>query len=197
MKRYLITLTLCCLPMGAVELDTAAVGRDLNGWNDQELAWFGTDGLSFRASTPEIRSLENGAVEILMKVEEVAKRVSVYSARVRLVVSADGLVRTVQVDGSVDGVVFTTGEVRRPEVAVVATEEEGQPVEVSPKDAEAEMQVELASLLDSAIEQARTGKSPARKDVAARFFGSKAGESASLSKGTGVVVGSLFRRVGH
>ena len=194
MKRYLMTLALGCLPLAAVELDTAAVGRDLNGWNDQKLAWFGTDGLSFRASTPEVRPLENGAVEILMKVEEVAKRVSVYAAEVRLVVSSDGLVRAAQISGKVDGVDFTSGEVTRPEVAVAA---EGEAVDVTPVNAEAEMQAELAQAQDSAIEQARKGKVQARRDVAARFFGSKAGESASLTKATGIVVKSLFRRVGR
>jgi hypothetical protein len=197
MKRYLMTLALGCLPLAAVELDTAAVGRDLNGWNDQKVAWFGTDGLSFRANTPEVRPLENGAVEILMKVEEVAKRVSVYTAEVRLVVSSDGLVRAAQISGKVDGVDFTSGEVTRPEVAVTSAPAEGEAVDVTPVNAEAEMQSELAQVLDSAIEQARKGKMQARRDVAARFFGSKAGESASLSKATGIVVKSLFRRVGR
>ncbi len=191
-----MTCLLGALPLAAVELDTAAVGRDLNGWNDQKLAWFGTDGLTFRAGTPEIRPLENGVVEVLMKVEELVRGVTVYTADLRLVVSADGLVRAVGVSGKVDGVDFKTAELSRPEVAVVAAQGDDKPADVTPVNAEAEMQAELSQALDSAIEGARTGKTQARRDVVSRFFGAKAGESASLSKATGIVVKSLFRRVG-
>ena len=197
MKNILIYSLISCLPLAAVELNTPAVGSDLNGWNEDGVAWFGTDGLSFRATPPVLRSLGEGTVEITMRLEEVAKRVSVYTAEVRLVVSSDGLVRAAQISGKVDGVDFTSGEVTRPEVAVTSAPAEGEAVDVTPVNAEAEMQSELAQVLDSAIEQARKGKMQARRDVAARFFGSKAGESASLSKATGIVVKSLFRRVGR
>ncbi|MGB6223643.1 hypothetical protein [Haloferula sp.] len=195
MKRYLMILVVSCLPLKAVELDTVAIGRDLNGWQAGDVAWFGTDGLSFRAYKPGMRSLENGTVEIVMKVEQVQKRVAVYSADVRMVVSDDGLVRIVEIDGKVDGVEFFGGEVLRPEPATVGSEEEGQAVDVTPVNAEQEMKQESAQLLDSAIEKARSGNKVVLRDFSSRYFTTKAGETAALAKATGLVVNSLFRRV--
>lgn len=197
MKNILICSLLSCLPLPAVELDVSAVGRDLNGWNENEVAWFGTDGLSFRATPPELRSLGEGTVEITMRLEEVAKRVSVYKAELRMVVTGDGLVRAASVVGEVDGAPFSSGEVTRPEPATVASEgEEGEVVDVTPINAEVEMQEELSQLLDSVIEKARSDKSAVRRDVASRLFGSDAGASTSLSKATGLAFRTLFRRVG-
>ena len=197
MKNILICSLISCLPLAAVELNTPAVGSDLNGWNENGVAWFGTDGLSFRATPPVLRSLGEGTVEITMRLEEVAKRVSVYKAELRMVVTGDGLVRAASVVGEVDGAPFSSGEVTRPEPATVSSEgEEGEAVDVTPVNAEAEMQSELSQLLDSAIEKARSDKNAVRRDVASRFFGSDAGASASLAKATGLVFRSLFRRVG-
>lgn len=193
-------LAMGCLSLEAVELDTPAVGRDLNGWQEGDVAWFGTDGLTFRASMPTTRSLENGAVEIVMKVEEIAKKTSVYTANVRVVASQDGLVLAASVEGRVDGADFKSGEVTLPEAAVVAEAEEaaeGEAVEVTPGDAEREMTIELSQSLDSAIERVRTGGKQVKRDVASRFFGAKAGDSASLTKATELVVKSLFSRVGR
>jgi hypothetical protein len=195
MKQYLMTLLLSSLPLAATQLDREAVGRDLNGWNEDRIVWFGTDGLSFRGFDPEIRSLESGTIEIVMKIEEVQKRTVAYTANVRLIVSQDGLVRMATVEGNVDGVAFTSGEVTRPAPTTAAAPEEGA-VDVTPVNAEAEMRQQLSEALDSALARARSEKSQARQDVAARFFSSKAGESASLTKATEIVVKSLFRRVG-
>jgi hypothetical protein len=196
MKKILILSMMSCLPLAAVELDTAAVGHDLNGWNENKVAWFGTDGLRFCATQPVVHSLEEGTVEITMRLEQVAKRVSVYKAELRMVVTRDGLVRAASVVGEVDGAPFSSGEVTRPESAVVANGEEGEAMDLTPVNAEKEMQQELSQLLDSAIEKARSDGASVRRDMAARFFGSDAGESASLSKATDLVFRSLFRRVG-
>ncbi|MFC7339325.1 hypothetical protein ACFQY0_19185 [Haloferula chungangensis] len=188
MKHYFTILMLGALPLAAAELDMSGVGRDLNGWNEDQLAWYGIDGLSFRASTPVLRSLEGGTLEITMKLEQVVKRVSVYTAEIRVVVTSDGLVRAAEISGEVDGAPFDTGEVTRPEMAVAAPD-------AVPVSAEAEMREQLSQSLDSAIVRARTSGKQARKDVTARFFGADAGESGTLTKATDVAVKSLFRRV--
>lgn len=196
MKRLLMISALACLPLAAVELDTAGVGRDLNGWQEGEVARYGIDGLDFRASKPVIRLLENGVVEISMKLEEMQRNAPVYVANLRVVASPDGLVLAAAVTGDVDGARFDSGEVTRPEPATVAEPAEGEEVDVTPVDAEQQMADELGQALDSAIARAReSGKQP-RRDLASRLFSSKAGETPSLVKATAVAMRSLFRRVG-
>ncbi|MEM1085748.1 MAG: hypothetical protein AAGI48_16690 [Verrucomicrobiota bacterium] len=200
MKRILLITALACLPLGAMELDTEGVGRDLNGWQAEGVAWYGTDGLSFRASKPVLRQLEGGAVEITMKVEEVKRRTSVYLANVRVVASPDGLVLAASVSGEVDGASFESGEVTRPEPATVAEPTEGEEasgeVDVTPVNAEKQMRDDLDQMLDSAIARALEAGEQPRRDLASRVFSVRAGETSSLVMGTSVAVRSLFRRVG-
>ena len=151
--RTLLLVAGLATSLQAANLDTPAVGDDLNGWQKGGVAWYGTDELSFRASRPVATPTADGGLEIRMRVEEIRSRVPVYVADIRLLASGNGVIYSASVSGEVAGVKFKTAEVSRPEPVTSSGDEEAIEAPLSPDE---QMRQDLASLLGSAIARLTT-----------------------------------------
>ncbi len=202
MKRLLLLLFLVVAARGA-ELDVAAMGSDLNGWKGG-VARYSLSGAGFEVTRPVTRTDGNGNLIVTTVIRERKRGAPVFEATLRALVSPDGLVRTLGMEGSVEGHPFETGEITRPEPvtpAPVAGETDTEPVgstfvDVTPIDPDEAMIESLAQGLRSAIERARSSEKVVRRDLSGWIFSSEASSSEVIAEGVDVVVRSVFRRSG-
>ncbi|BCX47134.1 hypothetical protein HAHE_10420 [Haloferula helveola] len=202
MKRTLSILLLALPLADAVEVDVDAVGRDLNGWQGS-VARYSTAGAAFEVGQPIMSWDESNNLIVEAEIREIRRSSPVYDAKVRLLVSPDGLVRRASVKGTVDGKVFDSGEVTRPEPAVIpeapsaeeGAEGVGPVVDVAPTDPDEEMRQALDQQLVAAIERARRSEKVVKRDLSSWLLSGAASEGETLVEGTAVVVSSLFRRI--
>lgn len=192
MKSLLSILALCGL-CHAADLDIEAVGRDLNGWNG-DVARFAESGATFEVGRPGLATDAGGNLVATTVIRERKGRGIVFEGTVRTVISPDGLVRTLSMQGRVDGRPFETAEVGRPEPVAADAEGAAPVAEAAPVDPEEEMRDSFARSLRSAIERARSSEKVVKRDLSAWIFPQEASSADVLAEGVDVLVRAIFRR---
>jgi hypothetical protein len=202
MKTWIIAV--CSVSLGfAAELDTAGMGRDLNGWNDG-LARFSVNGVDFQMSRPLAEGTPTGGLVIRAQVREIRQRAAVLEGTLRAEVSAAGTVEALRFSGKVDGRSFDTGEQLRPEPAAAPAEGEMPPVATEspvatepPAPTESPATALRQSLLESfesAVERAKGSQKVVKRDLSSWLFATQASDPAQLRPGLDAILKSLFRR---
>lgn len=193
-------------PLGAADLDVAGLGRDLNGWTERNVAAYGCDGSVFELDRPVVEKRDDGSMAVRAQVREVSRAGVPFEAKLRLEVSPDGLVRSVGIDGKVDGRAFDAGTATRPEP--VATEPAGNEADAAdeatpaanaatpPLDPGAELRKDAGDRLASALERARSSGKGVKRDLSSWLLGGRASDDATLVQGVALALDRLIRRTG-
>lgn len=198
-------IPLLCVLVGlchGAQLDEDAVGRDLNGWRGG-VAHYSLSGANFEVTRPVTVTDANGNLIATTGIRELKGSAPVFEGTLRMLVSPDGRVQTISMDGTVDGQVFTTGETTRPEPVVVASGSrddaesavDGE-VDVTPMNPEKSMRESFAQSLRSAVERAKSSEKLVKRDLSSWIFSSEASSGEAISEGVDQVVKAIFRHSG-
>lgn len=203
MKRLLSLLAFAGLCHGA-QLDVDGVGADLNGWSGGT-ARYSLSGANFEVTRPTTATDANGNLIVTTTIRELKRTSPVFEGTLRALISPDGVVRTLSIEGKVDGKSFETGETTRPEPVAPTPVAEGDDesaaagsvVDVTPVNPEQDMRDSLGQSLRSAIERARASEKVVKRDLSAWIFSPDASDAEVLAEGVDTVVRSLLRRSGR
>ncbi|MCH7227801.1 hypothetical protein [Haloferula sp. A504] len=179
------------------DLDVEAVGRDLNGWRGG-VARYSLSGTNFEVTRPVTRNDANGNLIATTVIRELKGGTPVFEGSLRMLISPDGLVRTMSMEGTVDGREFTTGETTRPEPILPAS---GSPdgavdgeVDVTPVNPEKSMRESFSQALRSAVERAGSSKKLVKRDLSSWIFSSEASSGEVIAGGADPVIQAIFRQ---
>lgn len=199
MRQLLLGLAFVALARGA-EINIAAMGPDLNGWSGG-VGRYSLSGASFEVTRPATRTDANGNLIVITLIRERKRRSPVFEGTLTALISPDGLVRTLEMEGTVEGKPFETGKITRPEPIVPSAAGEGETAggvfDVTPVNPQKGMRDSLSQSLRSAIERARASEKVVKRDLGSRLFPSEASSADAIAEGTDVVVRSIFLRGGR
>ena len=178
------------------DLDVDAVGRDLNGWRGG-LARYSLAGAHFEVVRTNTGTDANGNLIATTVIRERKGNSPVFEGSLRALLSPDGRVRTLSMEGTVDGRAFKTGQTTRPETTVPAADAGDGVVDVTPVSPEKSMRDSFGQSLRSAVERAKGSEKLVKRDLSSWMFPSGASSSEAVSQGVDQVVQAIFRHGGR
>ncbi len=169
MKSLLIALALIT-PALAVNFDTEAFGKRLNGWKKDRTAVYDFTDASYRTHQPTITETPGGGIYVSTQVDLLMFGGQGAISHIDMTFSSGGTLLSAQLRTTMGRKIIDTGMVRRPEPPVAPIAVEGQPSPVMPRfDPTEELVIDLFNRYDAEMRKITEGKDAEKRDLFSRF----------------------------